>query len=424
MPEASYHGYATTDFYKVDPRFGSNEGYREIVAAARNKGIGVIMDMIVNHAGSNSWWMDDLPTKSWLNIPDTRAVTSHARTTNQDPYSSEYDKAAFADGWFADTMPDLNQRDPLFADYLIQNAIWWIEYAGLSGIRQDTYPYPDKHFMTEWTRRIMDEYPDFNMVGEEWSPSPAIVSYWQRGKKNHDGYVSSMPSLMDFPLQIKLAEALLAKEREWGSVWTPVYEMLGHDFLYPEPFNLMIMPDNHDMSRIYTQLDENDELYRMAIVFYLTMRGIPQIYYGTEVLMSHPGTESHGAIRAEFPGGWSDHAKNAVTGEGMSDKELEAQQFMRKLLQWRKNADVIHNGELMQYAPIGSVYTYFRYDERDTVMVVFNRGDKTASIRTDRFSERIDPGAKATDVISGQNFDLSSEFEIAPRSVLLLEIEE
>jgi glycosidase len=178
------------------------------------------------------------------------------------------------------------------------------------------------------------------------------------------------------------------------------------------------------MSRIYTQLDENDELYRMAIVFYLTMRGIPQIYYGTEVLMSHPGTESHGAIRAEFPGGWSDHAKNAVTGEGMSDKELEAQQFMRKLLQWRKNADVIHNGELMQYAPIGSVYTYFRYDERDTVMVVFNRGDKTASIRTDRFSERIDPGAKATDVISGQNFDLSSEFEIAPRSVLLLEIEE
>ena len=276
MPEASYHGYATTDFYKVDPRFGSNESYREFVAAARAKGIGVIMDMIVNHGGSEHWWADDLPTEDWYNFPETKARTSHARTTNQDPYASEYDKSAFADGWFVDTMPDLNQRNPLFADYLIQNAIWWTEYVGLSGIRQDTYPYPDKNFMTEWTRRIMAEYPHFNMVGEEWSPSPAITSYWQRGKNNHDGYESFLPSVMDFPLQIVFRDALLAEEKSWGSVWTPVYEMLGHDFLYPDPFNLMTFPDNHDMSRIYTQLGEDDALYRMAIVFYLTMRGTPQ----------------------------------------------------------------------------------------------------------------------------------------------------
>lgn len=422
MPEASYHGYATTDFYKVDPRFGSNESYREFVSVAREKDIGVIMDMIVNHSGSEHWWADDLPTEDWHNFPVTRTHTSHARTTNQDPYASEYDKAAHADGWFVDTMPDLNQRNPLFADYLIQNAIWWIEYVGLSGIRQDTYPYPDKNFMAEWTRRIMEEYPHFNMVGEEWSPSPAITSYWQRGKKNHDGYESFLPSVMDFPLQIVLRDALLAEEKSWGSVWTPVYEMLGHDFLYPDPFNLMIFPDNHDMSRIYTQLGEDDALYRMAIVFYLTMRGTPQIYYGTEVLMSHPGTESHGALRAEFPGGWTDHEKNAFTGEGLGDKESAAQQFMRKLLNWRKNSGVVHNGRLMQYAPMGNVYAYFRYDDDDTVMVVFNRGEEAESIDLERFNERLDPAAQGTDVISGETYDLSSQLEIAPRSVLLLEV--
>ncbi|MCP5093187.1 MAG: glycoside hydrolase family 13 protein [Gammaproteobacteria bacterium] len=422
MPEASYHGYATTDFYKVDPRFGSNESYREFVAAARKNGIGVIMDMIVNHSGSQHWWADDLPTDDWHNFAESRAFSSHARTTNQDPYASEYDKAAFADGWFADTMPDLNQRNPLFADYLIQNAIWWTEYLGLSGIRQDTYPYPDKHFMTEWTRRIMAEYPDFNMVGEEWSPSPAIVSYWQRGKENHDGYQSSMPSLMDFPLQIELAEALTAEEPEWGSIWTPVYEIIGHDFLYPDPFNLMIIPDNHDMSRIYTQLDEDDDLYRMAMVFYLTMRGIPQIYYGTEVLMSHPGTDSHGAIREEFPGGWTDHKKNAFTGDGLSKKEREAQRFMRKLLHWRKESDVIHDGNLMQFAPIGNIYAYFRYDDDDTVMVVFNRGDEEVDLDLARFSERLNDHRQASDVITGETYDLSSSLELEPRSVLLLEI--
>lgn len=422
MPRSSYHGYATTDFYAVDPRFGSNESYRALVAAAREKGIGTIMDMIVNHSGSHHWWADDLPTTDWYNIPDERTVTSHFRTTNQDPYASEYDKAAFADGWFSDSMPDLNQQNPLFADYLIQNAIWWTEYLGLSGIRMDTYPYPDKQFMNEWTRRIMKEYPGFNMVGEEWSPSPAIVSYWQRGKDNHDGYESMLPGLMDFPLQIAMAEALTAPKKSWGSVWTPVYEMLGHDFLYPDPFNLVIFPDNHDMSRIYTQLDEDYDLYRMAMVFYLTMRGIPQIYYGTEILMSHPGTDSHGAIREDFPGGWDGDRRNAFSGKNLSKKELEAQAFMRLLLNWRKQAAVIHAGRLMQYSPIGDVYVYFRYDDKDTVMVAFNRGDDKVKLDLQRFAERLANSTQAHDVISGDNFALSSSLVLAPRSVRLLEI--
>ncbi|MGB5720326.1 MAG: alpha-amylase family glycosyl hydrolase, partial [Woeseiaceae bacterium] len=423
MPQWSYHGYATTDFYAVDPRFGSNESYRELVALAREKGIGTIMDMIVNHGGSEHWWAEDLPTVDWYNVPDERTFTSHFRTTNQDPYASDFDKAAFADGWFSDTMPDLNQRNPLLADYLIQNAIWWTEYLGLVGIRMDTYPYPDKHFMSQWAERIVEEYPGINIVGEEWSPSPAIVSYWQRGKENHDGYESWLPSVMDFPLQIALAEALTQAPREWGSVWTPVYEMLGHDFLYPDPFNLVIFPDNHDMSRIYTQLDEDDQLFRMAMVYYLTMRGIPQIYYGTEILMSHPGTESHGAIREDFPGGWPGDKRNAFTGKGLSKKELDAQAFMRTLLNWRKDAEVIHNGRLMQYSPLRSVYAYFRYNDDDTVMVVFNRGDNDVDLDLARFSERLKGAVSGIDVLTGTTIDLRSSLALEPRSVLLLEVQ-
>lgn len=424
MPEASYHGYATTDFYRVDPRFGSNEEYRQLATEAREKGVGLIMDMIANHAGSGHWWMNDLPTGDWINYEGEFHATSHARTSNQDPYASEFDKTEFVNGWFAPAMPDLNQKNPLLADYLIQNAIWWTEYLGLAGIRQDTYPYPDKTFMTEWSRRIMQEYPNFNMVGEEWSPNPAIVSYWQVGKINHDRYESFLPSVFDFPLQIALASVLTAGDPPWGSAWTPVYEMLGNDFLYPDPFNLVIFPDNHDMSRIYTQLGDNYDLYRMAIAYYLTMRGIPQIYYGTEILMSHPGTDSHGEIRSDFPGGWPGDTVNAFTGEGLSDAAIDAQAFMRGLLRWRKSADVVHTGRLMQYAPIGNVYAYFRYDENDVVMVILNRDEHPQTLAMSRFSERIEKRRTATDVISGKRYSVTRDLVLEPRSVLVLELDD
>ena len=422
VPRYSYHGYSTTDFYAVDRRFGSNEEYRELVAQARQKGLGVIMDMIVNHAGIGHWWMQDLPTTDWLNKPDERPRTTHARTANQDPYASEYDKSAQTDGWFSPYMPDLNQRNLLLADYLTQNTIWWIEYLGLSGVRMDTYPYPDKHYMTEWARRVMQEYPQFNITGEEWSNNPAIVSYWQRGKANHDDYVSWTPSMLDFPLRFAVQEALTGPEPERGSVWTPAYEMLGNDFLYPDPANLVIFPDNHDMSRVFTQVDEDYDLFKMAMVYYLTMRGIPQIYYGTEILMSHPGTESHGAIRAEFPGGWADHDKNAFTGEGLDDDELRAQRFLRQLLNWRKDKAVIHRGDLMQYTPIGNVYAYFRYDDAETVMVVFNRDSGVVNLDMARFSERLGDARYAEDVITGKRYGIDRSLRLEPRSVMVLQI--
>jgi len=423
MPESSYHGYAMTDLYKVDPRYGSNAQYLAMADKMRSMGIGLVMDMVANHIGSEHWWMDDLPTADWLNFPDTRQIATHKRTTNQDPYASEFDKRSHADGWFAETMPDLNQRNALLADYLVQNTLWWSEYLGLAGIRMDTHPYPDKHYMAEWSRRVMQEYPDLILTGEEWTGNPAIVSYWQRGKENHDGYVSYMPSMLDFPLQIALKKSLTEEVPWWDSPWTSVYEMLGNDFLYPDPFKLVIFPDNHDMSRIYTQVDEDYDLYRMAMVYYATMRGIPTFYYGTEVLMSHPGTESHGAIREEFPGGWPDSDKNAFTGEGLTDVERDAQKFVRRLLNWRKQKPVIHTGKLMQYAPMKQVYAYFRYDDTDTVMVVMNQGQETATLELARFSERLSDKESAEDVITGRRYGLSGTLTLEPRSVLLLEVD-
>jgi glycosidase len=423
MPQSSYHGYATTDLYKVDPRFGSNEQYLELAEQMRAMGLGLVMDMVANHIGSQHWWLRDLPSQDWLNFPDTHTRTSHARTTNQDPYASAYDKRIHADGWFSDAMPDLNQRNPLLADYLIQNSIWWTEYLGLAGIRMDTHPYPDKHYLSEWSRRMLQEYPDINLTGEEWSANPAIVSYWQRGKNNHDGYVSHMPSMLDFPLQIALQKSLTEAVPSWDSPWTSAYEMLGNDFLYPDAGNLVIFPDNHDMSRIYTQLDEDYDLYRMAMVYYLTMRGIPTIYYGTEVLMSHPGTTSHGAIREEFPGGWADSAKNAFSGAGLTDDERRAQQFMRTLLNWRKQSTVIHTGRLMQFTPIKSVYVYFRYNDTDTVMVIMNQDQQAVTLDLHRFAERLASKTRARDVLSGRGIDLGQSLRLEPRSVLLLETE-
>jgi len=428
MPERSYHGYSTTDFYRIDPRYGSNESYRELVALARARGVGVIMDMIVNHIGSGHWWMDDLPTKDWLNFQGDPQITSHEHITEQDPYASSYDTRLYSDGWFVDSMPDLNQRNPLLADYLTQNALWWIEYLGLQGIRMDTYPYPDKHYMAEWCRRILLEYPDFTMVGEEWTDNPAAVAYWQRGAVNRDGYVSDLPSLMDFPLQSALRWGLVTAEgskmedlRPGGLTY--LYRALASDFVYPDPAALVIFPDNHDMSRIFSQLGEDYDLFRMAMAYVLTMRGVPQIYYGTEILMANPGTEAHGTIRSDFPGGWSGDARNAVTGQGLTEREREAQQFTRALLRWRKNRNVIHHGQLTHFVPQNGIYVYFRHDDDDSVMVILNKNHGPADLALDRFAERLQGYREASDVVTGQVHELGESLELPARSVLVLELD-
>ncbi len=422
MKEYSYHGYSTTDYYKVDPRFGSNEEYRQLAEEARAKGVKLIMDIIVNHCGLYHWWMEDLPDEQWINQWNTYTQTNHRKTVIQDPYAAAADKKQMTDGWFVPTMPDLNQRHPQLAKYLIQNSIWWVEYLGLSGIRQDTYSYADMDFMTDWTAALMREYPNFNIVGEEWFNQPSVIAYWQQGKQNPNGYTSSLKSLMDFPLQMALVRAL-NHEENWNTGWIELYETLALDFLYADPSNMVIFPDNHDMSRIFTQVDEDINRYKQALAFILTTRGIPQIYYGTEILMGNPGTTDHGIIRSDYPGGWAGDAVNAFTGEGLRVEQKEARLWLSKLLHWRQAATVIHTGKLMHFAPQDGVYVYFRYNEVEKVMVILNKNKGETVLDLGRFSEMLDGVAQGVDVLTGLTYPLRESLDISGEPMLVLGLE-
>ena len=418
----SYHGYAMTDLYKIDARFGSNEEYRKLSKEAQKKGIKLVIDLVPNHCGSEHWWMKDLPTDDWVNFQGNPKITHHARESIQDPHASEYDKELHASGWFVPSMPDLNQRNPLMANYLIQNTIWWIEYADLHGIRVDTYPYSDKDFMSRWSQRIMREYPRFSMVGEEWSVNSSIVAFWQKGNKNTNGYVSEMSSMFDFPLQNALTEALNEDDRIYNRGLVKIYQTLSQDFLYAAPNDLVIMPDNHDMSRFYTQIHENFDLWKMGISFLLTTRGTPQIYYGTEVLMTNPKSDSHDEIRGEMPGGWADHTVSAFTEKGLTPQQLEAKQFMTKMLQWRKTNAAVQTGKLKHFTARDGLYVYFRYNDAQKVMVVMNKNKEPLKLDLGKYSELLKGASTAKNVLTGETGALANGITVNGTSALVLEI--
>ena len=423
MVKSSYHGYSTTDYYKVDPRFGTNEEFKNLTKKADRMGVKMVMDIIPNHSGSEHWFVKDPPFSNWLNFNNSYSQTTHRRETVQDIHASEYDKKNFVDGWFVETMPDLNQNNKFMSKYLIQNAIWWIEYSGIKGYRVDTYPYSDKDFMSDWTYEIMNEYPYFNIVGEEWSDTPIVTSYWQAGKVNHDGYVSYLPSLMDFPLQINFAEAL-NDEITWGNGFVKPYRTLASDFLYGDPYNLVVFPDNHDMTRFLTQVNNDLNLFKMGLVFYTTVRGIPQFYYGTEVLMnSNDNPRSHDVIRGEFPGGWNDHEVSALTGKGLTNDQIEFQNFFKKLLNWRKNNKVVHQGKFIHFTPKEQeeIYSYFRILGNKMVWTIFNRKDEAQSINLNKYQEVLKGESKGYDVIYEKSIDLN-KLKISPKSALIIEI--
>jgi len=423
MVKSSYHGYSTTDYYKVDPRFGTNEEFKNLTKKADRMGVKMVMDIIPNHSGSEHWFVKDPPFSNWLNFNNSYSQTTHRRETVQDIHASEYDKKNFVDGWFVETMPDLNQNNKFMSKYLIQNAIWWIEYSGIKGYRVDTYPYSDKDFMSDWTYEIMNEYPYFNIVGEEWSDTPIVTSYWQAGKVNHDGYVSYLPSLMDFPLQINFVEAL-NDEITWGNGFVKPYRTLASDFLYGDPYNLVVFPDNHDMTRFLTQVNNDLNLFKMGLVFYTTVRGIPQFYYGTEVLMnSNDNPRSHDVIRSEFPGGWNDHEVSALTGKGLTNDQIEFQNFFKKLLNWRKNNKVVHQGKFIHFTPKEQeeIYSYFRILGNKMVWTIFNRKDEAQSIILDKYQEVLKGESKGFDVIDEKSIDLN-KLKISPKSALIIEI--
>ncbi|MBK6935824.1 MAG: glycoside hydrolase family 13 protein [Chitinophagaceae bacterium] len=423
MRESSYHGYAITDYYRVDPRFGDIDDYKELADKCRQKGLKLIFDGVVNHTGSQYWWMKDLPFKNWINYADSMRTTNHRRTVNQDLYASAADKELMVKGWFVPSMPDLNQSNPFLAAFLIQNTIWWTETLGLGGIRQDTYPYSEKKFLEQWTCRIMNEYPHFSIVGEEWSYNPLIAAYWQKGKQNTTGYNGCMKSTMDFPMQSALVAALTEPEG-WDKGIVKLYEGLANDIAYANPNDLLVFGDNHDMNRLFTFVNNDVDLMQMALSYILTIRGIPQVYYGTEVLLHNtakPG--DHGLIRSDFPGGWTRDTVNGFTGEGLTADQQRIQTFLRKLLNWRKTKPVIYEGKTLHFAPQNGTYTYFRYNSTETVMVVMNKNNSPASIDTKLFSEIIKGKKMATNVITAEELNLDKKLSVPAKSVLIFELQ-
>ncbi|MHB1108631.1 MAG: alpha-amylase family glycosyl hydrolase, partial [Lutibacter sp.] len=424
MKKASYHGYAMTDFYEVDPRFGTMKDYVDLAQQAKNKGIKLIMDQVANHIGLEHWWMKDLPAKDWVNYQDeflknNMVTTNHRRTTNQDVYASVKDKNLMSEGWFVSSMPDLNQRNTLLATYLIQNSIWWIETLDLGGIRQDTYPYPNKQFMSDWAGAIMNEYPNFSIVGEEWSVNPLLVGYWQQGAKTKDGYVSNLSSTMDFPMQKAIVDALNEAE-SWDNGFVKMYEGLANDFSYASPSNIMIFPDNHDMDRIFTQLKENVVNTKMALGYMLALPRIAQLYYGTEILIqnsSKPG--DHGLIRTDFPGGWKDDKVNAFTGEGLTSDHAEMQSFLKKVLNYRKNSEAIHSGKTIHFAPENGVYVLFRIKNDEIVTVILNKNEKPITLNLNRFEEVGLTGKQVKNILNGETIIFENNLEIGSKGILL-----
>lgn len=421
MTEGSYHGYATTDYYKVDRRFGSNEEFKELVDKAHSKGLKIVMDMIFNHCGSSHFFFTDKPSSDWFNYSDKYVQTSYKTTTQYDPYATVSDKKYSEDGWFVETMPDLNQRNRHVARYLIQNSIWWIEYSGLNGIRQDTHPYANFDMMADWCAEVTAEYPDFNIVGETWYSNSVAIAYWQKDSKIAAPKNSNLRSVMDFPLMGAMSKAF-DQETNWEDGLTRLYEVLGQDIVYPDPSELLVFLDNHDTSRFYLneKQTENFNRYKQALAFLLTTRGIPQLYYGTEIMMAADKKDGDGMLRQNFPGGWQGDAQNAFTKEGRTNKQNKAFDYTQKMLNWRKGNDIISNGTLRHFAPHDAVYIYERKLGDKSIVVIMNGSDEAKEIDIDRYREII-PTESSKDIISGNVLDLSSKLKIDARDVFVLE---
>jgi len=422
MQTYSYHTYAITDYYKIDPRYGTNEDYRKLADELHKRDMKLIMDLVPNHCGLNHWWMKDLPSSDWVHQFPKFTRSNYHISAVTDPYASAYDKKINAEGWFDTSMPDLNQGNPLLLNYLSQNVIWWIEFAGLDGLRVDTYPYNDVNQAAKWLTSILDEYPKLNVVGECWQHSAAEIAYWQTDANNADGFDSKLPAVMDFALTDAI-HAAFNEEDGWNQGLAKLYFSVGMDYVYPNPNNLMIFGDNHDMTRITNILGNDIKKYKMTMAFLLTMRGFPQLYYGTEIMMTGDKGKGDGDLRKDFPGGWPGDTQNAFTSQGRNVNENDAFNFTSKLLNWRKQNPVIHTGKFLHFIPQDNCYVYFRYNDQKTVMVVLNNhNSETKTIDTNRFSEIMKGYNSGFEIISGKNISSLTSIEIAPKSAMIIEL--
>ncbi len=430
---STYHGYACTNYYQVDPRFGTNEQYRQLIDMCHARGLKVVMDMIFNHCGFEHPWVADLPSKDWLNLSDwlkQSGGTSDPRGTNflqtsykltpvLDPYASEIDKKETVEGWFVSTMPDLNQRNPHLMTYLIQNSKWWIETAGIDGIRMDTYPYAFREPMARWMKELDEEYPNFNTVGETWVTNPAYTAAWQKDSKLSDTN-SYLKTVMDFSFQEKLDSAKHENTDAWWRGMNRLYNSFCYDYLYPNPSSVMAFIDNHDTNRFLG--DGQDSLaLKQALALLLTVRRIPQMYYGTEILMNGTMKISDGYVRKDFPGGFPGDTQNAFTAEGRTRAQNDMFSWTSRLLHWRQGNDVITKGKMIQFVPYDGIYVIARQYNGKTALTIINGTRKSAVMKVERYAEVIGQTKRAKDVLTDQYYDLEHDLTLKPRQSLILD---
>lgn len=422
MPGGSYHGYATTNYYRIDPRLGTNEEWKEFIDEAHKRGIKVVMDMIFNHSGSNHPWMKDKPSKDWYNFPDKFVQTNYRLSTVHDPYASDYDYKRTVDGWFVESMPDLNQRNKHLMKYLTQNSIWWIEDAGIDGIRMDTHPYADFEGMAGWLRDVRKEYPGFNIVGECWYGNEGGEAFWQKGSFTNRKGDPELETVMDFVLSIKARDAFSSQTDPWNGL-NAMYDHLALDYLFPDPTKILTFLDNHDTDRFLLEEPEDLGWWKQAIAFLLTTRGIPQLYYGTEILMNGSKEGSDGYVRLDMPGGFPDDTGevDVFSGKGLSAKQQEAMAFMKKILNWRKGNEVIAKGSLKHFMPYQGVYVYERKLGDKQVVVMMNGNDKPVTMDMEQTLEILPYGTKKRDMLSGETVTISEQITFPPRALYILE---
>jgi len=421
-PRASYHGYACADYYRIDPRFGTNELYTQMINKAHEHGIKTIMDIVPNHCGLAHWWMIDLPFASWIHQFPQFTRSNYQMVSHFDPHASKYDNDLCIKGWFDTSMPDMNLTNPYVLAYFTQMAVWWIEYAGLDALRVDTFPYSDKEAMATWTKNILNEYPNFNIVGEVWFSFPSMIAYWEGASQNRDGYTSHLPSVMDFPLQENMI-AGFAKDSLplWGEGLMKIYTSLTQDFVYSNPNSLMIFADNHDTNRMAWLLKGKKEKLKMVMALLATMRGVPQLYYGSEVMLYNRKAQGHGEERLDMPGGWPNDERSVFTQSGRTKTENEVFDYTKKLFNWRKNAKVIHEGKLMQFVPVdNNFYVYFRYTNSELVMVAINNGRIEKGIEWPRFAEITVGYSKGIDIITEKTIHVGEKIILHAQQALVL----
>ena len=419
QPWESYHGYAATDHYQIDPRFGTLEEYKALVDECHRSGIKVIIDIVFNHVGDNHHLIKNLPSKDWIHIWPEFQRTSYRAPTLMDPYASEADKKIMTDGWFDHHMPDLNQQNELLANFLIYSSIWWIEMTGIDAYRIDTYAYSDAEFMANWAKVIKKYYPKFTFFGETWVHGTPIQAHFTQNNNMNSDFNTELPGVTDFQLYYAINDAL-TKPQGWTDGMAKLYYTLAKDFVYEDPNRNVLFLDNHDLGRFYSMIGEDFEKWKMGIGWLMTTRGIPMIYYGTEILMKG-FTDPDAKVRADYPGGWEGDPVDKFTKEGRSELENEAYDYIKKLANFRKKSNAITRGKTMQFVPIDGVYVYFRYTDAETVMVVMNASEKEVTLDMDRYQERIGNFTTGKDVDTEAEISLES-LKIGSKKMLILQL--